>query len=65
MKIRTIVLGHVVAVHAGENGDLADDVVDLILSILNVNDLDGYKLTSATVNASCRQSEQLRDGNGT
>ena len=50
-QIGAVVLCDVGRVHAGENHNLAHDVVDLVLCIFNVNDLDGDRVAGSAVEA--------------
>ena len=59
VQIRAIVLCDIGRVHAREDGNLGDDVVDLVLGILDIDDLDGDRLAGPAVNASTTVSTKL------
>lgn len=51
LEVRAIVFGNVRRVETRKNGNLLNNIIDLILGILNIDDLDGDGLTSTFINA--------------
>ena len=61
---RAIVLCDIWRLELREDGDLLDDILDLVLGALNVNDLDGDSFASALVDATSAQRVSNEDRGG-
>ena len=51
LGIGSVILGHVGRLQLRKDGDLLDDILDLILGALDVDDLDGHGLARPLVDA--------------
>lgn len=48
-----MILGNIGRLQLGQDRNLLDDIVDIVLSILNVNDFDSHRLSSASIQTNC------------
>lgn len=44
-----MILGNIGRLQLGQDRNLLDDIVDIVLSILDVNDFDSHRLSSASI----------------
>ncbi len=51
LEIRAMVLGDVGRAEFGQDGDLEDDVLNLVLGVLDIDDLDGDRFACSLVDA--------------